>query len=167
MSAIDQFRARDRHDAPRSGACFQSRVDVPANIIVDADQCDFHEPEHEGCSVVAAESIQNPIEARDRLARVEIHVGRLGVDRLAKPKPAEGRLAPQLIANGVRGDRDEKRAQGLRLAQRVHALEQREEDLLHQIIDLVLGAERALQHPVDHRREALPRDPRPARVPFD
>ena len=36
-----RFRARDRHDAPRSGACFQSRVDVPANVIVDADQRDF------------------------------------------------------------------------------------------------------------------------------
>jgi len=67
----------------------------------------------------------------------------------------------------VCGDRDHEGLKGLGLAERVHAPEERQEDLLNEIVDLHLGAERAFEHPVHHRREAMPGEPRRAAVPLD
>ena len=65
-------------------------------------------------------------------------------------------LPAQLVPDRVGRDRDHEGLERLGLAQGVHALEERQKHFLDGIVDLVLGPERALEHPVHHRREPLP-----------
>ena len=61
-----------------------------------------------------------------------------------RTEATEGAPAPQLVADHVRGDGDHERLERLGLAQRVHAPEERQKDLLNEVVDVVLGPERSL-----------------------
>ena len=63
-----------------------------------------------------------------------------------------------------RRDRHDERGQRARIAQRLHAIEEGDEDLLREILELALRTERAQQDPAHHRPEPAPGLARGARI---
>ena len=111
-------------------------------------------------AVLAAQLVDQPVVAGDRLAPFEVGEGsapaRAGRRSAVSDSQRRRWRRPISRAHDVDADAGQEPAHRARLAQRADAAEEADEDLLQQVLAIGPGTEQAAQRLVDAGREAIP-----------